>query len=76
MVEEAAAGAVDVGLAAVADGLEDLAPVAHEGGHLVEDAAAGEPVAGLAEVVGGGVVAVAARCRVRRRSGRGRRSRW
>ena len=58
MVEEAAAGAVDVGLAGVADGLEDLAPVAHEGGHLVEDAAAGEPVAGLAEVVGGGVVAV------------------
>ena len=57
-VEKAAAGAVDVGLAGVGDGAEDVAPVAHEGWHLVEDVAAGEPVAGLAKIFGGSVVAV------------------
>jgi hypothetical protein len=58
LVEEAAAGAVDVGLAAVADGLDDFAPVAHDGVELLEDAAADEPVSGLAEVLGSSVVAV------------------
>jgi hypothetical protein len=58
MVEQSATGAVDVGLAAVADGLDDLAPVTHERLEFVKDATAGEPVAGLAEIVGGCVVAV------------------
>ena len=58
LAEQAAAGAVDVGLAGEGDGLEHVAPVAHQGRHLVEDAAAGEPVAGLAQVVGDRVVAV------------------
>ena len=57
-VEQAAASAVDVGLAGERDGLNDLAPVAHERGHLGGRTAAGKPVAGLAEVFGGGVVAV------------------
>jgi hypothetical protein len=58
LIEETAAGAVDVGLAAVAYGLDDFAPVAHERLKLLEDAAADEPVARLAEVFGGGIVAV------------------
>jgi hypothetical protein len=57
-VEESPAGAVDVGLAGEGDGLEDIAPVAHEGWHLVEDAAAREPVSGLAKIGGDSVVAV------------------
>jgi hypothetical protein len=58
MIEEAAASAVDVGLAAVANGLNNLPPVAHLRLKFVEDAAADEPVAGMVEVFGGGVVAV------------------
>jgi hypothetical protein len=58
MIEQAAAGAIDVGLAAVADGLDDFVPVAHDGLQLLKDAAADEPVAGMAEVFGGSVVAV------------------
>jgi len=54
--------AVDVSLAREADGLDDVAPVAQEGGHLLMDIAADEPVAGLLEVVGGGIVCSAARC--------------
>jgi hypothetical protein len=42
----------------MADGLDDLAPIAHERVELLKDAAAYEPVARLAEVFGGGVVAV------------------
>src|SRR3984885_2751757 len=57
-IEQAAMTAVDVGLACEADGLDDVAPVAEEGGHLLKDVAADEPVAGLLEVVGGGIVAV------------------
>src|ERR1700733_11879203 len=57
-IEQAAMAAVDVGLAGEADGLDDVAPVAEEGGHLLKDVAADEPVAGLLEVVGGGIVAV------------------
>src|ERR1700677_3605084 len=57
-VEQAAMTAVDVGLACEADGLDDVAPVAQEGRHLLKDVAADEPVAGLLEVVGGGIVAV------------------
>ena len=57
-VEEAPGGTVNIGLAGEGDGLENVAPVAHECGHLIEDAAAGEPVARLPEVGGGGVVAV------------------
>jgi hypothetical protein len=58
LVEEAAAGAVDVGLAAVTDGLKNLAPVAHDGMKLLKDATADEPVAGLAEVFGCGIIAM------------------
>ena len=58
LVEKTAAGAVDVSLAAVADGLDDLAPVAHERVKFLKNTAAYEPVARLAEVVGSGVVAV------------------
>jgi hypothetical protein len=58
MVEQAAAGAIDVGLAAVADGLDDFVPVAHDGLQLLKDAAADEPVARLTEIFGGSVVAV------------------
>ena len=57
-VEEPSASAVDVGLTGKGDGLEDVAPIAHQGGHLVEDTAAGEPVSGLAEIGGCSVVAV------------------
>jgi hypothetical protein len=58
LVEEAATGAVDVGLAAMTDGLDDLSPVAHERVKLLKDTAADEPVARLAEVFCGGIVAV------------------
>ncbi len=58
MVEESAASAVDVRFAAVADGLDDLAPVAHDGLQLMKHTASGEPIAGLAEIVGCSVVAV------------------
>jgi hypothetical protein len=56
--EQAALGAVDVGLASEADGLDDVAPVAEEGGHLQKDVAADEPIAWVLKVVGGGIVAV------------------
>src|ERR1700722_8273947 len=58
VIEQTAASAVDVGLATVADGLKDLAPVAHDGVQFLEDAAADEPVARLAEVFGSGIIAV------------------
>ena len=43
-VQEPSASAVDVCLASKGDGLENIAPVTHKGGHLVEDAAAREPI--------------------------------
>ena len=57
-VEQAAAAAVDVGLAGGGDGEDDLAPVAHDPGHLGKKILAGEPLARLPEIVGGGLVAV------------------
>jgi hypothetical protein len=56
--EQAAAGAIDVGLASLGDSAEDISPVPHESGHLIEDAAARKPVAGLAEILGCSVIAV------------------
>jgi hypothetical protein len=58
VIEQAAASAVDVGLPTMADGLKDLAPIAHDGVQFLEDAAADEPVARLAKVFGGGIIAV------------------
>jgi len=49
---------VDVGLPGDRDSLDNIAPITHQRGHLFGGAAAGEPVAGLPEVVGGGVIAV------------------
>lgn len=47
VVEQTSACAVDVGFAGKGDGLKDVAPIAHKGRHLIEDASAGEPVPGL-----------------------------
>ncbi len=57
-VEQAAMAPVDVGFAGEGYGLDDVAPVSRESGELLLEAAADEPVAGLAEVFGCGVVAV------------------
>ena len=56
--EQAAPGAIDIGLTGLSNGAQHIAPVPHEGRHLVEDAAAGKPVAGLTEILSGGVVAI------------------
>ena len=58
LAEQTAVAAIDVCLAGEGYGLYDVAPVAHKGGELLLDAAADEPVAGLAEVFGCSVVTV------------------
>ena len=58
MAKESTTSAVDIGLASEGDRLKYVPPVAHERWHLVEDATAGKPVPGLAQVVSGGVVAI------------------
>ena len=56
--EEAAAGTIDVGVAGLGDGAENLRPVGRGGGNLDEEVAARKPLAGLAEVGGRRLVAV------------------
>jgi hypothetical protein len=46
--QQTAAGAVDVSLAAMANGLDDFPPIAYQRVQLVKDAPADKPVAGLA----------------------------
>src|SRR6266702_738319 len=56
--EEAAAGTVNVSLAGLGDVAQDFHPVDGGGGNFDEQVAAGVPLAGLAQVLGGGLVAV------------------
>jgi hypothetical protein len=57
-VEEASTSAINIRFACEGDGLEDVAPVAHERWHLVEDATSRKPVSRLPQIDGGRVVAM------------------
>src|SRR5438874_5335722 len=56
--EDVATGAVDIGVAGLGDGAENVAPVGGDGRDLLEEVAAGVPVARLPEVGGRGLVDV------------------